>query len=540
MKRFASILVVIFLFTIVANAETSHNLVWSKDLDNGYISTSPLIVGDQVFVRTSGFWTGDERPHVYSFNLSSGDENWRYKSQTSTQHDISPLLYVTAKTSACGDWPNMLIVGWTDGKVTALNPENGFLIWEIQTEIQTLGVTGKMAIDDDALIVPTRTGIGSYCLADGTTNFYADFGEIGWRNGVTVTDESYLIGNENGSLYDVKKTGEFTKLNNFNGKIRHAPIITTAGILIHLQTDGGSKIYLDNLVISDEGSSPAIPIIDANNVYLATSQSIITLECESSCVEIERKESTSNGEISLIDYGDKSMVSFPINSPGGGWLFGENVSDSEIIFSEFGTYTTAGISTNGKGVLTFGNDNGILYVFSDSTEYSKQEQPSKIYAIAISSILSILILPLVFKRNKQLGFKVGLLVSFILLILIFPQLVNLWSENVSELSPESTDWDDDWPQEWIGTQVVVIELESGNLEVGGLSGFTSVEEITLHVAEEEGIVVEIENYDFGSWVISFNEESGEGWEFTVDGKLSSQGMTDTIIDEDSVVRWKPA
>ncbi|MGB1589096.1 MAG: PQQ-binding-like beta-propeller repeat protein, partial [Candidatus Poseidoniaceae archaeon] len=311
MKKIASTLAIIFFFTIVVNAETSPNLVWSKDLDNGYISTSPLIVEDQVFVRTSGFWTGDERPHVYSFNISSGDENWRFKSQTSTQHDMSPLLYVDAKSSACGDWPNMLVVGWNDGKVTALNPENGSLIWEIQTETQMLGITGKMAIDDDALIVPTRTGIGSYCLADGTTNFYADFGEIGWRNGVTVTAESYFIGNENGSLYSVTKSGEFTKLNNFNGKIRHAPIITTAGILIHLQTDGGSKIYLDGLEISDEGNSPAIPIKNANNVYLATSQNIIKMECESSCIEIERKESTSNGEISFIEYNGKSMVSFP-------------------------------------------------------------------------------------------------------------------------------------------------------------------------------------------------------------------------------------
>ena len=540
MKNIASTLAIIFFFTIVVNAETSPNLVWSKDLDNGYISTSPLIVEDQVFVRTSGFWTGDERPHVYSFNISSGDENWRFKSQTSTQHDMSPLLYVDAKSSACGDWPNMLVVGWNDGKVTALNPENGSLIWEIQTETQMLGITGKMAIDDDALIVPTRTGIGSYCLADGTTNFYADFGEIGWRNGVTVTAESYFIGNENGSLYSVTKSGEFTKLNNFNGKIRHAPIITAAGILIHLQTDGGSKIYLDGLEISDEGNSPAIPIKNANNVYLATSQNIIKMECESSCIEIERKESTSNGEISFIEYNGKSMVSFPINSPNGGWLIGENITTTEITFSEFGTYTTAGISSNGEGVLAFGNDNGILYVVSDSAESSNIDQVSIIYAIAISSILSIIIFPLVFKRNKQLGSKIGLLLSFILMILIFPQLANLWSESVSELSPEGTDWDDDWPQEWVGTQVVVIELESGNVVVGGLSGFTNVEEITTHVATENGIVVEIESYDFGSWITSFNEESGEGWEFTVDGKLSPQGMTDTIIDEDSVVRWKPA
>jgi hypothetical protein len=54
------------------------------------------------------------------------------------------------------------------------------------------------------------------------------------------------------------------------------------------------------------------------------------------------------------------------------------------------------------------------------------------------------------------------------------------------------------------------------------------------------ITVSKESYDFGVWITSFNGESGEGWEFTIDGKRSSVGISVADIDEDSVVRWSPA
>ena len=54
----------------VADSNNQEN--WEVDLENGYISTKPIFVDDQVIVRTSGFWTGEDRPHVYSFDVQSG------------------------------------------------------------------------------------------------------------------------------------------------------------------------------------------------------------------------------------------------------------------------------------------------------------------------------------------------------------------------------------------------------------------------------------------------------------------------------------
>ena len=80
-------------------ADSSNQDNWEVDLDNGYISTKPIFVDDQVIVRTSGFWTGEDRPHVYSFDVQSGIENWRFSNPNSTNHDMSPLLQLNCGKS---------------------------------------------------------------------------------------------------------------------------------------------------------------------------------------------------------------------------------------------------------------------------------------------------------------------------------------------------------------------------------------------------------------------------------------------------------
>ena len=63
----------------------------------------------------------------------------------------------------------------------------------------------------DNLVVPTRQGL-SDCLSDGEQNLRIDLPQLGWRNGVTVTNDSYLIGNEEEVLNIISKTGDVTNL----------------------------------------------------------------------------------------------------------------------------------------------------------------------------------------------------------------------------------------------------------------------------------------------------------------------------------------
>ena len=65
MKKIALYLAIVIFLTSTVSASSSKNISWEKDLENGYITTSPIIVDEQVIVRTSGFWSGNDRPNIY-------------------------------------------------------------------------------------------------------------------------------------------------------------------------------------------------------------------------------------------------------------------------------------------------------------------------------------------------------------------------------------------------------------------------------------------------------------------------------------------
>ena len=136
--------------------------------------------------------------------------------------------------------------------------------------------------------------------------------------------------------------------------------------------------------------------------------------------------------------------------------------------------------------------------------------------------------------------KVGLLLLLVIMIFILPEISNTWSQEVDKLGEPEADWDESWPEEWQGTQVMVFELPDGELVVGGYEDFETVEAFTEAAASDLDITITKESYDFGSWITSFNDHEGEGWEFTIDGKRSSVGISEAELTEDSVVRWLPA
>jgi hypothetical protein len=521
------------------------NISWEVDLDNGYISTKPIIVDDQVIVRTSGFWTGNDRPHVYAFDMNTGEENWRFRNNASTNHDMSPLLHIDAGQGTCGSWDEMILVGWTDGRVTALDVSSGSLIWQIQTEVVSWGITGSMAVDLDSVIVPTRQGLSKVCLSDGIESLRVNLPELGWRNGVTVTEENYLMGSEEGVLNIISKLGEVTNISIGDGKIRHSPIVTDAGIVVHLQTNSGSEVYLDQQLILSEGYSPAIPLQVGQKVYLGTSSNVIYLDCSINCSLEGRSQYHANGEITYNTFND--TIWFPHNTPDGGW--GTGVPGSEIVTykTSHDTYTTAGVAFGNDGEMAFGNDNGVLMVSlpaESSGPPSDSNSESKDSDSFIQQILVLFLCVTMFffqlNKNNKMATKVGLLLLLVILILIMPDVSNIWSKEIDSLDESPGDWDEDWPDEWRGTQVIVFELPEGDVTLGGLQGYLTVEELTDATATDLNITVSKESYDFGVWITSFNGHSGEGWEFTIDGKRSSVGISVAELNEDSVVRWCPA
>lgn len=545
------ILVVFCLLTclMIPNsvADTSNQKSWEVDLENGYISTKPIFVDDQVIVRTSGFWTGEDRPHVYSFNVQSGIENWRFSNLNSTNHDMSPLLHISAGQGECGTWSDMILVAWTDGKVTALDSNDGSLIWSSKTEVVTWGITGAMAQDGENLVVPTRQGLSRFCLSDGTENLRVDLPQLGWRNGVTVTDNSYLLGNEEGVLNIVSKDGNVTNLTLNQGMIRHPPIVTTAGIVSHLQTSSGSAIYLDTELISEEGRSPAIPVKIGNKVYFGTSESVSVWVCETDCVLDGRSEFHTNGEITVEPSGDGSVMWYPRNTQQGGWGYGIPGEEIQLFSSSHDTYATAGMSFGPNGEMAFGNDAGVLIVFSgkgnlessqqgDSNSSGFQAHPA--HFLMVGLLLGIVYS--IYNSNRDLTNKLGVLLILVVAIYALPSVSETWSKEVDKLTEGPGDWNEDWPDSWKESQVVVFELPDGEVAIGGITGYENVEQLTDAAALELGLTIEKESYSLGVMVVSVDGHELEGWEFTIDGERTPVGISQAEVGEDSVVRWSAA
>jgi len=544
MRRLA-ILVFLLLIPLTSADIENERTEWSKDLENGYISTAPIIVDDMVIVRTSGFWTGSDRPHIHAFDIYSGEELWKVRNDNSTNHDMSPLLYVNAGTGSCGIWEDMILVGWTDGLVEALSPSDGSRIWSAHTEVVTWGITGAMAIDEDQVVVPTRQGLSTYCLADGELGLRVDLHQLGWRNGVTITDAGYSLGTEEGILNTISRNGEVTNLTIGDGRIRHAPIELESGFLIHLQTDNGSEIRVGESLFSSEGSSPAIPLRYGNSIFLGTSTHVIEIECAPSCVEKGRTEFHTNGEISIQHSADGNYsVWFSNNIQDGGW--GSGIPGTEIVIhsTNFNTYTTAAPAFK-DDIMVFGNDAGTLAVSFDNLpgrtvppiEGTADTDDTNLVTLAI---IAVLVITFIAVKRDQAALKIGLPILLILAIIAQPHVAEQWSNSISNSIEPEGDWDDEWPTEWKNSQVIVFEMPDGERVVGELSGHATVEDITVAAAESIGINIDTERFDIGVWVKSFDGIEGSGWEFTVDGERSMVGMSEATLTDTSVVRWIPA
>lgn len=540
MKRVVLLSLLLFLLPF-AKAESNHS--WEHEFENGYITTQPLLVEDSVFVRTSGFWMGDERPQVSAFEITSGDELWTYRSETTLQHDMSPLMFVEAGSGVCGVWQDLLIVAWADGKVTALDSSNGELVWEQQTEVNVLGITGKLGIDGDRVVVPTRQGLSTFCLDDGAQLLRVEFEEIGWRNGVLVSESGYHVGTEAGVLYSVNRDGTMTNSSIGDGKIRHAPIETQHGLLIHLQTATGSVLYLNNSIIGNYGSSPAMPLQFEDHIFLATSNEWVSLSCNDiTCLEESRSSFHSNGEMSMRTLKNNSVeIWVPSNTPDGGWGVFNRTSLQRMHTTSFDSYTTAAPGFS-SAAMALGNDMGLLQVtVFDSDETIEPESTfSLIEALHYVLLLSSYLLCCLFFATNN---KPKLLKAFTMFLLLFtlavvPEISAKWP-TLAESDAEAT-WDAEWPEEWRDTQIVVIEIDGTENVIGGLSGYSNVYELTQAATLSLGISTEYEDQYLGLYLLSFNGTEGDGWEFTIDGSRSNTGIVDTTIDSDSILRWRPA
>ena len=544
--RLVALFLAIICFTSLVSAHSTATENWERDLDNGYISTAPLLTDDLVIVRTSGTWDGSGSPHVFAFDYS-GEQVWQIENAHSLHHDLSPLLLVEQGQGCGGTWQDLVIVAWADGKIQALDVATGLEQWSAQTEVITWGITGSLAIDGDLVVVPTRQGLSTYCLADGALQQRIELDQLGWRNGVTVSDDAYLLGNEEGVLNTIYRNGTVISELIGNGKIRHAPILTNSGILIHIQTTDASEVFIAGELFLTAGPSPAMPVIYNNQVYLATSEDFIFLDCTLECENVGIIPFHSNGEIAIqrLDDGEWKVWA-PQNNPEGGWGVFTTTDDWLILESPNDDYSTAAPGFGSDGSYALGNDKGILMFYNSQQNnpvISHTDEEFDYIFIITTLILLISILAstpaFIFHLYEQV-LKTLLPGVVIFMAFNITMISTAWSGYLSEQVEPEGDWNDSWPKEWRGSQIVVFELPEGEVVFGGLSGHKTVENLTDDAAFRVGIIIEKEVFDSGEWVKSIDGHEGAGWEFRIDGERGLLGISEAQVNSDSVIRWYSA
>ena len=391
---------------------------WSKDLESGYVSTSPLVIEDLLFVKVGGkseggSWLDGKGPGIYAFNTFSGEQIWRYEhNQSRSGFEISPPIYIAQY--------EMLVNGWTSGYVTAHNINTGELLWSHESERISWGVTGRpLAIIgdpfyDDTIHVPAETGILGLS-PNGTVLFEHTFPDnaTGYRNGLGLILLDYNLslpftsqngmfiatGDEKGGIHAWRGDGEdFTSwqlddlLGSSGWKVRTPPFLTSLinqsdsfglGIVVQ-STNSGELLIIEyhengSLELNNQisiGIAPAIPLLLPAGVVVTGDLSSVLAHCSFNSSSCENATSIASGPVSgeitslFGEYNSGGMpFAIPHNTEDGYWTghliwWNETKLESSLQWDwhpEKSGWITAGVGGTSE-VLAAANDASWLEV----------------------------------------------------------------------------------------------------------------------------------------------------------------------------------
>lgn len=521
--------------------------VWTLDVGPGYITTTPVVDDDRVYVRTSGFWTGEQRPVVMAVS-HAGEIEWRYSNPNVTQHDMAPLTLVAAGEGACGAWPDLVLVGWTDGTFEARERDSGQVLWSVNSAVDGWGITGLAAVDNDHVVVPLRQGLGRYCLANGVVDFETVTG-LGWRNGVTVADDGFWVGDEGGRLWKVSRQGAAQQATMLPGSLRHAPVLVDERFLLHVQTSDASVLMVYNqsderlAEVVNSGPSPGLPLPTAKGAIFADSSGLTSVTCEAQCIAVSSLSGRVNGEMAW-----SSAMKFhaPVNAPEAGWMTVSVDPTGMLVLNTPLNTTFDGYGTSAPAVhdgrLYLGNDAGVLVALDDGGRLTTTatSEPTPLLP-ALLLVLALTGTAILASKGELLwAWRSLSLVFLVLAVSLLPGLGASWAERWSSPSSPSSEsaWDPAWPDTWLGTQVVVFALPDETLVVGGLVGHTTVLEASQAAADQLGVVLVVEETAIGTYLTSINETSASGWEYTLNGERGAFAVDEAPIRSDVVLVWR--
>lgn len=576
MKYCTTLLIFAIIIAPMAMGSAEESKTISVDLSSGMISTAPLVISDQIIVKSIG--------QISALNATTGEINWITKHPTPHLFEISPLIHYSSNES------ESLITGWTDGMICAYDILSGKEKWNHSTPLKGYGITGKMIVHDEKIVVPFDHGIVVLNPNDGNEYWNATLeDERFYRSSPTKFNDSLLLGSEKGQVW-LFKEGDSPSLYFHppesipSPKIRGGIIQIANRLLIPVQgIENSSVVELDGntTVLHQMGGSLGLMAMNENILLATSSNSSKLFDCSSWCMEIQTL--TDEPVVGEVIFTEEQII-LPVNTIEGKWLrYNKNCSDGDCkwvaissLYHSHPQFLTAAPGFYGDAII-IANDAGWVEIVKNNRleayvaeEVDKNSTENSAY-IALLFLLpgSLLILVGVGKEDFR---KFSPAIGASLILLGAGYYIPTLQSAVSSIESESEDpLRSIMPEQWIDNQVVVFELSDGltashqgnhtfidfsgqeirrtssddgvgRLFVGGFSGHSDVRSLTITAAEIGGLIYVEHVEELGYRVDRIGEiidgENGNWLIYYEDGNRGLSAVDANRISSDAVIIWK--
>lgn len=242
------------------------DILWSVDLENGYVATSPIMAGGYVYVVSSGDSGADSEVHC--LDETTGETIWDVTIPGKTYQLSTPVF---AK--------GRLYFGSSSGIFYCLIAETGEILWQRVLDSSFDGITSSPLFDEPNGDLLVGTGDGTLYnleLGTGATIWSFDTGAGIYLSSPTLSGDHILIGNDDGTLYAVEDGNEVWQFET-GDQIRSSAAVGPDGTIYFASRDGMLRSLFPNGTLNWEeeiGPSISTPAIHNGNVFVGSASGL--------------------------------------------------------------------------------------------------------------------------------------------------------------------------------------------------------------------------------------------------------------------------